>query len=150
MIGLTKDYPDMWFLTRFLSRNKHFFNHFFKNKGPEAVDILQKKLLSLENKKRLLLGCINYFKGIPGCLFTRTSLLKSSNNLEPICNDVNIKCPWLVILRIISVTSTFTLWETYTTSVNLTNLKLIIFPIPLHSMIYSALFSHSLSTAFVV
>ena len=30
-------------------------------------------------------------KGISGCFFTRTSLLKSSNNLEPICNDVNIK-----------------------------------------------------------
>ena len=82
--------------------------------------------------------------------FTRTSLLKSSNNLEPICNDVNIKCSWLLIFRIISVTSTFTLWETYTTSVNLTNLKLIIFPIPLHSTIYSALFSLSLSTTFVV
>ena len=69
------------------------------------------------------------FKGIPGCFFTRTSLLKSSNNLEPICNDVNIKCSWLVILRIIiSVTSTFTLWETYNTSVKFTNL--IIFLIP--------------------
>ena len=49
------------------------------------------------------------------------------------------KCSCLVIFRIILVTSTFTLWETYTTSMNLTNLKLIIFPIPLHSTIYSAL-----------
>ena len=54
------------------------------------------------------------------------------------------------VFRIISVTSTFTLWETYTTSVNLTNLKLVIFPIPLHSTINSALFSLSLSTAFLV
>ena len=44
-------------------------------------------------------------KGIPDCFFTRTSLLKSSNNLEPICNDVSTKCCWLVIFRIISVTS---------------------------------------------
>ena len=90
------------------------------------------------------------FKCIPGCFFTRTSLLKSSNNLKPICNDVNIKCSWLVIFWIISVTNTFTLWETYTTSVNLINLKLIIFSIPLHSTIYNALFFLSLSTAFVV
>ena len=90
------------------------------------------------------------FKSIPDCFFIRTSLLKSSNNLESICNHVNIKCSWLEISRIISVTSTFTLWETYTTSVNPTNLKLIIIPIPLHSTIYSALFSLPLSTAFVV
>ena len=32
------------------------------------------------------------FKGIPGCFFTRTFLLKISKNLEPICNNVNIKC----------------------------------------------------------
>ena len=50
-------------------------------------------------------------KGIPGCLFTRTSLPKSLNNLEPICNYVNVKCSRLVILRIISVTSTFTVSE---------------------------------------
>ena len=32
-----------------------------------------------------------FFKGLPGCFFTRTSLLKSSNNLDPMCNNVNIK-----------------------------------------------------------
>ena len=67
------------------------------------------------------------FNDIPGCLFTRTPLPKSSNNLEPICNYVNIKCSLLVILRIISVTSTFTVCETYTENVNLTNLKIIFF-----------------------
>ena len=71
-------------------------------------------------------------KGIPGCLFTRTSLPKSLNNLEPICNYVNVKCSRLVILRIISVTSTFTVSEIYATNVNLTNLKVIIFPVPLY------------------
>ena len=76
-----------------------------------------------QNSKIGVLILYSDVKGIPGCFFTRTSLLKSSNNLEPICNDVNIKCSWLVIFRIISVTSTFTLWETCTTSVNLTNLK---------------------------
>ena len=54
-------------------------------------------------RKRIFFPC---FRGIPGCLFTRTSLLKSSNNLELICNDVNIKFSWLVIYRVISVTST--------------------------------------------
>ena len=34
---------------------------------------------------------INWFKGLPGCFFTRSSLLKSSNNLEPMCSNVNIK-----------------------------------------------------------
>ena len=68
-----------------------------------------------------------FFKGITSCFFTRTSLLKSSNNLEPICNDVNIKLFLLVLLRIISVTITFTVLETYTTHVNLKNLKVIIF-----------------------
>ena len=29
-------------------------------------------------------------KGLPGCFFTRTSRLKSSNNLESICNNGNI------------------------------------------------------------
>ena len=29
-------------------------------------------------------------KGLPGCFFTRNSLPKSSNNLEPICNNVNM------------------------------------------------------------
>ena len=33
------------------------------------------------------------FNDIPGCFFTRTSLPKSSNNLEPICNYVNVKFP---------------------------------------------------------
>ena len=36
------------------------------------------------------------------------------------------------IFRIMSVTNTFTLREAYTTNVNLTNLKVIIFPIPVY------------------
>ena len=59
---------------------------------------------------------IAYFKGFPGCFFTRTSLLKSSNNLEPMCKNVNIKSSWLVIFRIISVTSSFTVWGKNTTN----------------------------------
>ena len=51
---------------------------------------------------------LSNLKGIPGCFFTRTSLPKSSNNLEPICNYANVKCSRLIILRIIPVTSTFT------------------------------------------
>ena len=39
--------------------------------------------------KRMLLGFTSH-KGLPGCFFTHTSLLKSLNNLEPICNNVNI------------------------------------------------------------
>ena len=68
-------------------------------------------------------------------------LLKISNNLEPICNNVNMKCSWFVIFRIISVTNTFTAWETYTSNVSLKNLKIIIFPIRLYLTIYSALLS---------
>ena len=60
-------------------------------------------------------------------LLTRSSLPNSSNNLKLICNYVNVKCSWLVILRIISATSTFTVWETYAENVNLTILKVIIF-----------------------
>ena len=78
------------------------------------------------------------------------SFPKSSNNLEPICNYVNVKCSWLVILRIISVTRTFTVWETYAANVNLTNLTVIIFPIPLYLTVYIALFTLPLSIAFVV
>ena len=78
---------------------------------------------------------------IPGCFFTGTSLAKSSNNLETICNYVNVICSWLVILRIISVTSTFTVWETYAANKNLTNLKVIIFPIPLCKL-FIVRFSH--------
>ena len=43
------------------------------------------------SSNRVLEG-MKYLKGIPGCFFTRTSLLNSSKNLEPICNNVNIKC----------------------------------------------------------
>ena len=43
-------------------------------------------LLTKKNMK------VRRLKGLPGCFFTRTSLLNSSNNLEPICNIVNIKC----------------------------------------------------------
>ena len=88
------------------------------------------------------LQCI-LFKGLPGCFFTRTSLLKSSNNLEPMCKKVNVKSSWLVIFRIISVTSSFTVWGTHTTNGNLKNLNVIIFPIPLYLTIYSTRFSLS-------
>ena len=49
-------------------------------------------------------------------------------------------------------TSTLTVWETYATNVNLTNLKVhvIIFPIPLYLTVYSAFFTRPLSIAFVV
>ena len=60
-------------------------------------------------------------KGLPCCFFTRTSLPKSSNNLEPMCNNVNIKSSWLVIFRIISVTSSFTVRRTNNTNGNLKN-----------------------------
>ena len=63
----------------------------------------------------VITSALNEFKGLPGCFFTRTSFLKSSNNLEPICNIVNIKCSWLVIYGIMSVTSSFTVWGTHTT-----------------------------------
>ena len=56
----------------------------------------------IDNCERLNNGIT--LKGLPGCFFTRTFLPKSSNNLEPICNHVNVKCSRLVILRIISVT----------------------------------------------
>ena len=45
--------------------------------------------------------------------FTRTSLPKSSNNLEPICNYVNVKCSRLVILGNMYVTCPFTGRETF-------------------------------------
>ena len=89
-------------------------------------------------------------KGLPGCFFARYSLLKSSNNLEPIGNDVNIKCSRLVLSRIISVTSTFTVRKTHTTHVNFKKMKVIIFPISLYLTIHSPLLSLPLSTAFVV
>ena len=41
------------------------------------------------------------------------------------------------------------IWETYATNVNLTNLKVIIFPIPLYLMVYSALFTLLISTALI-
>ena len=90
------------------------------------------------------------FKGLPGCFFTRTSLLKSSNILEPIYNKVNIKSSWLVIFRIISVAISFTVWGTHTTNGNLKNLKVIIFPIPWYFIIYNARFSLPLSIASMV
>ena len=62
-------------------------------------------------------------KDLPACFFIRTSFLKSSNNLELICNNVNIRCSWLVICRIISVTSSFTVWGIHTTSRNLKTWK---------------------------
>ena len=49
----------------------------------------------------------------------------------------------------LSVTSTFTVWEKNATNVNLTNLKVIFFPIPLYLTVYSALFKLPLSTALV-
>ena len=90
---------------------------------------------------RQLVILVRPFKGIPGFFFIRTSLPKSSNNLELMCNYVNVKCSWLVILWIISVTSTLTVWETNATNVNLTNLKVIIFPIPWYLTAYSTLFT---------
>ena len=77
--------------------------------------------------KKILINTTLFFKCITSCFFTRASLLKSSNNLEPICNNVNIKLSLLVLLRIISVTITFTVLETYSTHVNLKNLKVIFF-----------------------
>ena len=65
-------------------------------------------------------------------------------------NYVNVKCSWLVILRIISVTNTFTVRETCAKNVNLTNLKVTLFPITLYSTVYSALFTLPISTSFVV
>ena len=78
-------------------------------------------------------------------LFQRVRII--SNHF---CHYVNVKCSRLLILRSISVTSTFTVLETYATDVKLTNLKVIIFPMPLYLTIYSALFTLPLSTAFVV
>ena len=71
-----------------------------------------------------------FVKGIPGCFYTRAYLLKSSNNLQMICNNVSIKCSRLIFKRILSVTSTFTVLETYTKHVNPKNLKVIIFQCP--------------------
>ena len=53
------------------------------------------------------------FKGLPGCFFTRTSLLKSSNNIEPMCNNVKIKSPWLIISNklIYGMRDTYYKWE---------------------------------------
>ena len=51
---------------------------------------------------------ITTIKGIPGCFLPLTSLLKSSNNLELICNNANIKYSRLVLFRNISVTNTLT------------------------------------------
>ena len=90
-----------------------------------------------------------HLKGLPGCFFTRTFLLKSLNNLEPMCNNVNIKSSLLVIFRFISVTSSFTVWGTHTTNGNLKNLKVIICQY-LGKMIYSVRFSLPISVASMV
>ena len=100
-----------------------------------------KYLKSLTEFERLTKSCFKTShtlnNDIPGCFFTGTSLPKSSNNLEPICNYVNVKCSWLVILRIISVTSRFTLWETYATKCEPHKLESNNFPIPLHLTDYA-------------
>ena len=152
--------PRYFYFTNYGSRNTKEIERTVKNKyipRDDLIDFTTQQDKIKNNKSNTLVWLISMgmetggliqpaFKDIPGC----TSLPKSSNNLEPICNYVNVKCSWLVILRIISVTIASTVWETYATNVNLTNLKVIIFPIPLYLTVYSALFTLSLSTAFVV
>ena len=78
--------------------------------------VVQKESVALQKSMKFTQWS---FKNMPGCFFTRTFLLKRSNNLEPTYNTANIKYSGLVMFLIISETHILSVWETHTTKMKL-------------------------------
>ena len=70
-----------------------FFVSHFREFDSNAEKIYIDNMINEYNLRHVCRMSTDTFslKGIPGCLFARTSLSKSSNSLEPICNFVNVK-----------------------------------------------------------